>query len=195
MKNLNNKSQQSGEAQGKLRRVVIPVITLLLVISLSMLLFLFRDKIAAFGNYGYLGAFLISLVANATIILPMPGLLILMSLGTIYNPVLVGLIGGLGGAIGEMTGYTAGRSGRGLAGGKKMYDRAEVWMKKRGFITIFLFSLLPFLPLDLAGMVGGVLRYSPRKFLLACFLGKSLLYIVLIQTGAWGFKSMLRFFG
>ncbi|MFC1991280.1 VTT domain-containing protein [Chloroflexota bacterium] len=184
-----------GGKPGKLKGTVLPVLTILLVIAITVTLFLFRDKVAALENYGYLGAFLISLVANATIILPMPGLLILIALGAVSNPILVGLIGAAGGAIGEITGYTAGRSGRGLTGGKKMYDRAENWMRKRGFITIFLFSLLPFLPLDIAGMVGGVLRYSLWKFLLACFLGKALLYIVMIQTGAWGWEALLRYLG
>jgi len=195
LKNADNNGQQAGEGQRKLSRVVLPVITILLVITITVALFLFRDKVAALGNYGYLGAFLVSLVANATIILPMPGLLILIGLGAASNPILVGLIGAFGGAIGEMTGYMAGRSGRGLTGRKKMYARAEEWMKKRGFITIFLFSLLPILPLDVAGMVGGVLRYSIWRFFLACFLGKALLYIILIQTGTWGWEALLSYLG
>ncbi|MBA7685104.1 hypothetical protein ES703_93520 [subsurface metagenome] len=171
----------------------------MLVIVITVGLFLFSrqhpEKIREFETYGYLGAFLISLVANATIILPMPGLLILIGLGTVCNPILVGLTGAVGGAIGEITGYTAGRSGRGLTGRERMFARAEGWMRRRGFLTIFLFSLLPFLPLDIAGMVGGVLRYSLWKFLLACFLGKTVLYVIIIQTGAWGWEAILRYLG
>ncbi len=40
-------------------------------------------------------------------------------------------------------------------------------------------------------MVAGVLRYALWKFLLACFLGKALLYIAMIQTGAWGWEALV----
>ncbi len=196
MSNIISHSKQAEVKKGEgLRKKVIPILTVLLVVAITAALFLYRDRVAELGNYGYLGAFLISLVANATIILPMPGLLLLIGLGTVCNPILVGLVGAVGGAIGELTGYTAGRSGRGLAGREKMYTRAENWMRKRGFVTIFLFSLLPILPLDVAGMVAGALRFPVWKFLLACFLGKALLYIVLIQTGAWGWEAVLRYLG
>jgi len=188
-------NNQSLEEQGKLRRIVLSVLTIVLVIALSVLLFLFRDKVAGLESLGYLGAFLISLVANATIFLPMPGLLVLIGLGAVFNPILIGLIGAAGGAIGELTGYTAGLGGRGLTKGNRMYVWAEDWMKKRGFLTIFLFSLLPILPLDVAGGVGGILRYPLLKFLLACFLGKAILYLIWIHAGAWGLESLLRFSG
>ena len=177
---------------GELRGKVISLSTILLVIAITVALFLFSDTVAEFKELGYLGAFLISLVANATIILPMPGLLLLVALGTIFNSILVGLLGAVGGAIGELTGYIMGRSGRRLVGGEKIYYRAESWMRKRGFLTIFLFSLLPFLPLDLAGMLAGVLRYSLWKFLLACFLGKAVLYVIIIQTGAWWWEIVTK---
>jgi len=200
MSNITGVSKEAEVGKGEwLKKRVIPLLTLLLIIAITVALFLFArrypDRVEQFATYGYLGAFLISLVANATIILPMPGLLIVIGLGTVCNPILVGLTGAAGGAIGELTGYTAGRSGRGLTGKERMFARAEGWMRKRGFLTIFLFSLLPFLPLDLAGMVAGVLRYSLWKFLLACSLGKALLYVVLIQTGAWGWEAILRYLG
>ena len=191
---ISNIEQAKVKKREGLRGKVISLLTILLVIAITVALFLFRDTVAEFQELGYLGAFLISLVANATVILPMPGLLLLIALGTICNPILVGLVGGVGGTIGELTGYIVGRSGRGLTGGEKMYAKAEGWMRKRGFLTIFLFSLFPFLPLDLAGMVAGILRYSLWKFLLACFLGKTVLYIIVIQTGTWGWEAVLDFY-
>ena len=197
MNSTDNREKPIGvEKRDWLRRRIIPLLTLLLVIVVTVGLFLFArrypETIQEFETYGYLGAFLISVVANATIVLPMPGLLILIGIGTVFNPILVGVAGAAGGAIGETTGYAAGRSGRGLVGSEKIYARAERWIRKRGFLTIFLFSLLPFLPFDMAGMVAGVLRYSLWKFLLACFLGKALLYIAMIQTGAWGWEAFVN---
>lgn len=178
----------------RLKRVLIPVLTLSLVIVITVAFFLYRDRIAEFTELGYLGAFLISLVANATIILPMPGLLLLFALGAAFNPVLVGLAGAAGGAIGELTGYVAGYSGRGVVRSGKMYARVERWMRRWGTITIFIFSLVPLLPFDVAGMVAGVLRFPIWKFLLACWFGKALLYIGIALAGDWGWEAVLRYF-
>ncbi|MFC2034299.1 VTT domain-containing protein [Chloroflexota bacterium] len=175
-----------------LREKVIFLLTLLLVIAITVVLFLYRDKISEFGELGYLGAFLISLVANATIILPMPGLLLLFALGSVFNPLLVGLVGAVGGSIGELSGYIAGYSGRGIVRSNNWFIRAERWMKRWGTLTIFVFSLVPLLPFDAAGMVAGVLHFPVWKFWLACFLGKALLYILITLSGAWGWEILLR---
>ena len=127
----NNK--QAEVRKGKwLKKSFVPLLTLLLVIAITVVLFLYRDRVSEFEELGYLGAFLISLVANATIILPMPGLLLLVALGAAFNPVLVGLVGAVGGAIGELSGYIAGYSGRGIARSNKWFVRAERWMRRWG---------------------------------------------------------------
>jgi membrane protein YqaA with SNARE-associated domain len=174
------------------KKTSLDISMILLVIAITVCLFIFRAKVSELGNFGYLGAFLISLVANATIILPMPGLLILMGLGASFNPILVAVFGGIGGALGEMTGYILGRSGRGITSNNKWYARAEKWMKRRGFLAVFCFALFPFLPLDVAGLIAGVLRYPVWKFLLACTLGKTLLYVIMIQTGSWGWDAFTK---
>jgi membrane protein DedA with SNARE-associated domain len=103
----------------------IPLLTFLLFIAITVFLFFYRDRISEFADFGYLGAFLIALVANATIVLPMPGLLLLFALGAALNPVLVGLVSASGGALGEISGYIAGRSGRGITRSNKWFARAE----------------------------------------------------------------------
>ena len=40
-----------------------------------MCLFFFRDKLINFESYGYLGIFVISVLGNATIVLPVPVIL------------------------------------------------------------------------------------------------------------------------
>jgi hypothetical protein len=73
------KGQDAGIS--KVRRYLVPLALLLLVIGASVSLFVYRDTVSDLGNWGYLGAFLIGLAANATVIFPMPGLLILFTLG------------------------------------------------------------------------------------------------------------------
>jgi len=189
-------NDRQAETNGKRiwRGKVIPVLSLLLVIAITAALFVYRDRVAELGNYGYLGIFVISLVCSATIILPMPGMLLIFALGATFNPVLVGLVAAFGGTLGEITGYTLGYSGRRIIGGDKIYIRAEKWVRKWGSLTIFVFSLVPPLPIDVLGIVAGSLRFPLWKFLLACFLGKALLYTGMAFTGAWGWEIILPFF-
>ena len=172
------------------KKKFIPLLALLLAVIITVVLFLYRDRVAELEGYGYLGAFLISLVSNASVILPVPGLLVLVALGSILHPVGVGLAGGIGAAIGEITGYMAGYSGRGLAQRSKMYNRVEGWMRRWGTMTIFIFSLVPFFPFDLAGIVAGALRFPFWKFFLLCWLGRTLLYIGVALAGAWGWGAI-----
>jgi len=155
------------------------------VIAITVALFLLQDKIKGLGNYGYLGAFLISLLTNATIILPMPSLILLFPLGAAFNPVYVGIAAGFGGAIGEMTAYVAGYSGRGLWKDNPGYLKAVVWLKKWGMLIVFIFAVSP-MPLDLMGLAAGNLRLPAWKFFLPALPAKIIKYIVLAYVGAWG---------
>ncbi len=191
---MNNSKQAKMKNREWLKKRVIPLMTLLLVIAIVVVLFLYRGKVAEFKELGYLGAFLICLVSNATVILPVPGFLLLFALGAAFNPILVGLAAGAGATIGEMTGYMLGYSGRGVVENTRLYSRSVQWLKKWGALTIFAFAATP-LPDDVAGMVAGVLRFPVWKFLLACFLGKALLSIGIALAGAYGWEAILRYLG
>ncbi|MFC2044915.1 YqaA family protein [Chloroflexota bacterium] len=192
--------EQVGAGIGEwLKRRLIPLLTLALVIAITITLYLFSlrnpEILRELENYGYLGIFFICLASNATVILPVPGILVVIPLVVALNPPLVGLVGATGGVIGEITGYIAGYSGRGMAGSTRLYSRVEGWMKRWGAWVIFIFAVTPYLPVDITGMVAGALRFPLWKFLLVCWAGKSLKYIVLALVTAWGFEAILRFFG
>ena len=133
---------------------------------------------------------LIGLVGNASIVLPMPGLLLLLSLGATFNPVLVGLVGAAGGALGELSGYLMGYSGHAFINSRRMYAMAESWMRRWGTAAIFLFALVPLLTFDIAGIAAGVLRFPLWKFLLSCWLGKAILYVSLALASHWGWQAV-----
>lgn len=181
------------EKRGWLRRNFVRLLTILFVIAITVSIFFYRDKIAELESYGYLGVFLVTLVSNATIILPVPGIIIVLALGTALSPVLLGLVAGIGAAIGEITAYMAGYSGRGLVENRKLYDRLAGWLRKWGVIVIFVFAVTP-MPFDLMGIVAGVLRFPIWKFLIACWLGKTILYIITALLGALWWEAALRFF-
>ena len=185
----------SGETRKNISlKKYVPLLSFLLVIIIMVVLFVYRQAVAELGNWGYLGAFLIGLVGNATVILPMPSLLLLFALGATFNPVMVGLTGAAGGAIGELSGYILGYSGHGFIKNNQLYVKAESWMKRWGSATVFVFAVAPVLPIDVAGIAAGALRFPVWKFLVACFSGKSLLYISLTLATSWGWHSIERWF-
>lgn len=182
---------------GQLRNKLLPLLILLIVITITVGIFYFYQhypaRVDQLKAYGYLGAFLISLTLNGTVILPAGSILIISALGALLpSPIVVGLAGGAGAAIGEITGYMAGYSGRGIAEKGQMYSRVEGWVRRWGALIIFIFSLVPLI-FDLVGIVAGVLRFPFWKFLLVCWLGRTILYIIAALAGAWGWEVILRF--
>jgi membrane protein YqaA with SNARE-associated domain len=173
----------------------IRILIFLSVLAVAVAIFIYRDRVAELSSYGYLGAFLISVTCSATIILPMPGMLLIFALGAAFHPVFVGLAAAAGGTIGEITGYILGHSGRGLMPSSKIYIKAEEWIRKWGTITIFIFALVPPLPIDIVGIVAGTLRFPLWKFFLACLFGKALLYTGMAFAGALGWEAVLQYFG
>ena len=189
-----NNQPRKGEIKSLSDRL-IPALGLLLVIGITAGIFYFYHeypgRINELKHYGYLGAFLISLTFNATVILPAGNMVILSALAAILpSAIMVGLVGGIGAAIGETTGYIAGYSGRAMIEKRKMYRQVEGWVRKWGTMVIFLFALLPLI-FDLAGIAAGVLRFPFWKFLLVCWLGRTILYVTIALAGAWGWGALL----
>lgn len=174
----------------RFRRKYLVIALLLIAIAVTVVLFLYRGNIEGFEykDYGYLGVFIICVVSNATIILPVGSALAVAASSQIgLNPVIVGLVGASGAAIGELSGYMAGYGGKGIIEKRGMYIQVERWMQRRGFITIAFFSITA-LAFDVAGLVAGAFRYPLWKFFLACWLGRSLLYIGYAYLGLLGFS-------
>jgi len=188
------------DKQGWLKKNTVPLLTLLLVIAITSGIFFFYQNFPSqfeeLKHYGYPGAFLISLILNATVILPVGNFIILFTLGGLLPlPVVVGLAGGAGAAIGEMTGYMAGYSGRAMVVKQgKTYARLEQRVRRWGALTIFVLSLVP-LVFDLVGIAAGALRFPLWRFILFCWLGRTILYIIIALFGAWGLKIILPYLG
>jgi membrane protein DedA with SNARE-associated domain len=135
-------------------------------------------------GYGYAGVFVISIILNATVIIPVSAMAVIASLGPVLPPpFLVGMIGGMGAAIGEMTGYIAGRAGRELLAKNKIYIRVERWVHRWGMMAVFVLSIFPFL-FDIVGIIAGATRMPLWKFFFACMLGRIILYISVAYIGS-----------
>ena len=198
-KTLGN-DEPTGVGKGNwLKKGLIPLLMLLFVVAIVVGVFYFYrnypERIDQLQDYGYLGAFLISIILNATVVLPAGNFLVLAVLGaTLPSATLVGLAGGIGAAIGELTGYMAGYSGQAFVQRHKVYAKLEGWVKRWGALTIFFLSVAP-LFFDLAGIAAGVLRFPVWKFFVACWLGRTVLYVGIAWAGALGWDALLRFLG
>ena len=168
----------------ELRTFWLRLIILIAIILLTIVLFVNREKVQHLGVYGYPSIFLISILANATIIIPVPGFILTSTMGAIFNPFLVAVTAGAGSAVGEMTGYLAGVGGQAVVGEKKWYQKIKGWMTKHGDITIFTLSLIPNPFFDLAGMISGSMKISIWRFLFWCFLGKFIKMLLFAYSGA-----------
>ncbi len=148
-------------------------------------------------TFGYFGVFIIGFIGTATVILPTPAFLAVFVAGSVLNPWLVGIISGLGMAIGELTGYGFGIVGKKIVEKKhkKWLKRAKGWFEKHGaFWVIVLFAVTP-LPDDVIGILAGMLRYDIKKFFLASFIGKTAISITLAWAGFYGMGWILGLFG
>ena len=201
---ISNNKQAEVRKGKRLKRRFIPLLTLLFVIAISIGLFFYGRNpaiVTELKSYGYLGAFLISLIGNATVLLPGIVLPILSGLGIILypaagliSPVIVGLAGGAGAAIGEIVGYMAGYGGRGIVEDTKLYERLANWVRQWGAVAIFIFALVP-LFFDLVGLAAGALRFPLWKFILVCWLGRTLLYVVFVVLATLGWEAVLPYLG
>lgn len=150
----------------------VRVIVILAVIGLTVLLFVYRDRVQELEAFGYPGIFLVSMLSNATLILPVPGVLFTSAMGAVFNPFFVALAAGTGATLGELTGYLAGFSGQGVIENRKWYDKVTQWMKKYGGITVLVLAFVPNPVFDVAGMVAGALRMPLWKYLIFSWIGK-----------------------
>lgn len=157
------------------RLTVLRILALVGVVALIVALFVFREQVRKLENYGYIGIFLISIAANATIIIPLPGVAFTTAMGAIFNPFGVAVAAGLGAAIGELSGYLAGFSGQAVMEHAALYERLTGWMKAHQTLAYLAIMVLAFIPnplFDLAGMASGALKLPLWKFLAAATIGK-----------------------
>ena len=159
-------------------------LALLFALSITIAIFAFREQLAAPRGYGYAGVFLIGLLGNATVIFPVPSLAVVFAGGGVLNPLLVGLVSGVGEPLGELTGYLAGYGGSAVIEDGARFKRIKAWMQRRGFLTLFVLSAIPNPVFDLAGIAAGMVRFPVGSFLLACWLGKSLKAILVAYLGS-----------
>jgi len=173
---------------------VLRVIALLVVIGITYYIFSIRDRIAEFEQYGYVGVFVVALLANATVLIPAPGLAIISAMGTVLNPLGVGLAAGTGGAIGELSGYLAGFSGQAIAENTQVYNRIRPWVEKFGGWAILVLSAIPNPFFDAAGIAAGIVKMPLRTFLISVWIGQIIKMTFFAYAGQSSYQAIENYF-
>ena len=186
------------------RLLILSVVVLLIYLVLSILV---PNLVSPFGviyNWlldislllGYLGAFFISAIGNATILVPFPYIGVPFILGGfrdeitltfVFDPWVIGIVSGFGAMIGEMTGYFIGY------GGGKLIDEGQTSAFKK-FVdshpraTPFVIWFLAATPIpdDVLVVPLGAARYSWWKVALAQLIGKTMFLMGIAWSGRIG---------
>lgn len=170
--------------------VSLSIIATILVFSVAI--YFSAALLSDIEAYGYLGVFLICVIASAVLIVPIPAIAVVFGMGAILNPWLVGLMVGLAEPIGELTAYMAGYSGRAAMENRKFYARFMNWMRRRGSVVLFLFAAIPNPFYDLAGAAAGALRYPLWKYLMVLFFAKTVKGLLVALAGYWTLRLLLQ---
>lgn len=169
------------------------VLTLLFCVAVVY----YWEYINQLQGYGYLGVFIISLFAGSIMVLPIPYVTVVFTLGGVLNPAWVGVASGLGASIGAMTIYLTGYGGHGLFrnANDAVYSRLTDWAQRRGSVAVFIMSAVfnpLFIPMTIAM---GMLRFRLWKFFLLCWAGNTIKSLAIAYAGYLGLRSLLRWLG
>ncbi|MCU0520568.1 MAG: VTT domain-containing protein [Anaerolineae bacterium] len=167
---------------------------LALALIITVAVYLMRDRLQEVANYGYLGIFLISILGNATIVLPVPTFLTAFLGGGVFNPVLVGVVSAAGATIGELTGYLAGMGGQAIVENRAMYERFSRWMERYGLFALFVLAAIPNPFFDVAGIIAGMSRIRVTTYLGVTWAGKIVKFVLIALLGA-GSMGLFETFG
>jgi len=169
------------------RKWLGPVLLGLLVTAANIGIYQLKIDYRIFGAYAYIGVFIVTLIANATTIVPVPYITIVACIaGQSDSLVLVALAGALGSALGESVAFFIGRSGRAIAEETRFYGWVKRQMRHpwRAFAVLFGLAA-PINPaFDIAGLAAGALGVPFWLFFTAVFLARMIRFGILALLGA-----------
>lgn len=180
-------------AKPSLSTNLLRALALLAVIGITAYIYSIRSRVEEFEQFGYAGIFLIALMANATVLLPAPGVAIIYAMGAVFNPLWVGLAAGTGGALGELSGYLAGFSGQAIVEKTHIYERFHPWVEKYGGWAVFVLSAIPNPFFDVAGIAAGMVKMPLQTFLVFTWAGQIIKMLFFAMAGYYSLEWLTSF--
>lgn len=194
---VEERSVQEGTAPietSRLRQRLVSAAIILLVIGIVAVLAVFRDSFRVSGAVGYPTIALLNLVASASVFVPVPGVAAVCTGGVMLSPLFTALVATVPASVGELSGYAAGRGGAGLVTKGRYYYTIMRWMRRQGWLVLFVLSAIPNPVFDVAGVAAGALRYPVWRFLAILCAGKLVKFVVIAYACHYGAEGVTRFF-
>ena len=140
-------------------------------------------------TYGYLGCFILSVLSNLIIFVPIPYLLIVVWLSTVLDPWILAIVSGFGATLGKVIIYHIGVGGRKLLSEnqKKKLEFAKQIMNRYGALAVFIFAVTP-IPDDILYLPLGMMQFDLLRFFFYCLLGKIVLTAIIAVGGHYSYK-------
>jgi membrane protein YqaA with SNARE-associated domain len=164
---------------------LLRVLVLVAVVLVSLLLINQRAQIQRLAGVGYPGIFISAMISSATVLVPGPGLAVVFTMGGILHPLGVALAAGSGAAVGEVSAYLAGISGRAVIERMDLYRRIKPQILKYGPFAIFVLGVIPNPSFDLAGIAAGALKMTFWKFFLAVWAAQVIKMLFIAFAGSF----------
>ncbi len=135
---------------------------------------------------GYAGIFVVSALGNMIPFIPIPYLaaVYFYSMRVGAHPLLIGVVSGLGGAVGKLAVYALGRGSRILLKRetRDRYERIGKLLRSYGALAAFLFAVTPS-PDDVIVIPLGLMKYDALKLFLGLAAGKIVLSTATAYAG------------
>ena len=181
----------------KRKRKLFRLAIFLAALAIAGTAFLLRGSIT-FSQAGYAGVAVTALIASGGLVVPMPALATACTAGALLDPRVVALVAGAAEGLGELTGYFLGYSGQEIVdrvlNHGSLYRRMEDWMRRRGWLMLFLVSLVPNPIFDVVGIAAGALHYPVWRFLAVVWAGKTLKFAGIAYACTYGFAWLTGLF-
>ncbi len=171
---------QEADVKEKIRKIV-ELLLFVLIIGLSILIFINKDKLQNISSTSYLGLMGLCFLANSTVLLPAPSLMIAASCALILNPWLVAVFAALGSSLGEFVGYAFGSISKEISPKLQVLLDKFLSKIKNQNLFVFILALLPLPLFDVVGIYSGGTKMNPIKFFVACYIGKFIKLIIYIN--------------
>lgn len=174
-------------------RLALGRMVLIVALALALNLLVLRIPrawIVALGTYGllgYLAAFVITAMANASVVVPVPYPALIAQLASVLgNPLGVALAGAAGSTLGESTAFLVGRAGQHAIEQTRVYRwlRRHLHAPWRAWLLLFVLSAPPNPFFDVAGITAGSLGLPYWLFLSATFAGRVIKLLFFAGLGA-----------
>ena len=196
------RGEDKSDSKSKKWAYALGIIGIVATIIMMIAVVYYRDELNNLQHYGYIEAFLISILGGATIIIPVPMLAVVFALGGVMEHTwLVGLSAAFGELVGAWTIYATGHgAGRAIIESRhgkvqRAYEKLLGLMERRGPLTLFIVASVinPFFyP---AALAAGALRFGVKKYTVIVLAGKIIKCMTIVYAGSWGIKGIFRAFG